>query len=54
MLDRHRLADICPYMRRICSPWFAEAAVRSALDEAAPLYRDAPEAKMARASAARQ
>jgi hypothetical protein len=53
MLDRHRLGDI--YVTHVAYAVHAfarsecdEAAVRIALDDAAPLYRDAPEAKVAR------
>lgn len=45
-----RLRDLVhAFVRSECD----EAAVRIALDDAAPLYRDAPEARTARASAAR-
>ena len=45
-----RLRDLVhAFLRSECD----EAAVRIALGDAAPLYRDAPEAKTARASAAR-
>jgi AcrR family transcriptional regulator len=45
-----RLRDLVQaFIRSECD----EAAVRSALEEAAPLYRDAPEAKETRASAER-